>query len=71
MFKIRHRKRLRLPRSFPRWIRNLVTINTSGLRWTSTTFRLWPFSRNTRRPGRTRIDLPGGFSGEWRSDGRR
>jgi hypothetical protein len=33
----------------------------------SITRRLGPFSRNSRRPGVTRIDLPGGFHGEIKS----
>lgn len=59
MFRLFHRKRIRL-------LWGLVTINTSRGRWTSTTYRFGPFSRNTRRKDRTRVDLPGGFHGEWR-----
>jgi hypothetical protein len=57
-FWIGHRKRIRL-------FGGLITINLSQGRWTSTTYRLGPFSRNSRREG-TRVDLPGGFHGGWR-----
>ena len=53
MFKLRHRSRIRL-------FFGLVTINLSRGRRTSTTFRLGPFSWNSRRTG-ARVDLPVGF----------
>lgn len=63
-FKIKRRKSYK-PLSFlPRLLRGLFTVNTSGARVTSVTNRLGPFSRNSRRPGRVRIDLPGGFHSE-------
>jgi len=63
-FKVRRRKSYR-PLSFlPRWLRGLLTINTSGTRITSITSRLWFLSRNSRKPGRLNVDLPGAFRGE-------
>lgn len=66
-FKIRRRKSYRPLAAFrflPRWLRGLITINTSGMRITSVTNRLWFLSRNSRKPGRVNVDLPGAFRGE-------
>jgi hypothetical protein len=56
-FRLRHRARTRL-------LGGLITLNWAQGRLSSITNKLGPFSRNTRRPGRIRIDLPGGFHGE-------
>jgi hypothetical protein len=53
--RLRFRKRFR----FLFWV-----FNVSGLRWTSTTTKLGPYSRNSQT-GRRTLDLPGGFYTEW------
>jgi len=56
-FKIRRRKSYR-------FLGGLVTFNTSNFRLTSITNRFGFLSRNSRKPGRLNVDLPGAFRGE-------
>lgn len=63
-FKIRRRKSYRPLGFLPRALRGLLTINTSGMRITSITNRLGFLSRNSRKPGRLNVDLPGAFRSE-------
>lgn len=54
MIRLRFRKRIRL---------GPATLNIGAKGWTSTTWRVGPFSFNSRRTG-AGVDLPGGLSAD-------